>query len=593
MRTVAHAIGIMQQHPYRPRYYLSADPSEAPSYTLPHEKISAYLNIGLLLSAIPVIFTVVVSFIVLFSAEDVTQNFVVKTGRLTRDLAIPDGYPVTLDNGTEYTRLYYCMMDSGIGNDKCGSHSPVVDFTDCIHSVHYCDSQMDMTWPRDYGFLKCLQNNFNVSMRQTNVFLTCLDSSEGIMSEVFENMDSTYFLGTYNFVSFLLAAFAIMSSFVVATAGGVYRGNEIVPNAAKHITGFNPLSWICILVALVWNVAGLVWSVAMSFSSNATFQHYPITIWTSALTIGTFALTTGFFLTYFVEYLRPRKDSVAPEPASAPGENESPDALLLNPQQDDSQTANVAYQMNPLSLPTAAYRSHYPARQQWVGRQRIGVQNTDPLVEAGASDYDWKIITPLMVRTFGWCWVFTDGLLFVGMLQPQSSIMNSYAVRVYFGAVVARLMQLVSSYFANMAYINRIADGPKWKNTANPRNFGAHMVTLFTYLASIPVLVDSVYHSWWAVSYADQAVAGVGAKATIYSFVVLVVLMPELCRLGLLIWVSYSQDPGIGNVLFAHEFIFLWDWALRAIMVTVAIFTASNSLHDAQSSLLGFSLMFA
>jgi len=111
-----------------------------------------------------------------------------------------------------------------------------------------------------------------------------------------------------------------------------------------------------------------------------------------------------------------------------------------------------------------------------------------------------------MVRTFGWCWVFADGLIFVGLLQPQSSIINSYAVRVFYGVTLARLFQLVSAYFANQAYINRSVDGEaKFSKEADPKEFGAHMVTLFAYLASLPLLVDSLYHSGWASKYYSEA----------------------------------------------------------------------------------------
>jgi hypothetical protein len=545
----------MQQHQYRARYYLNANGA----YTLPHEKIAFYLNPGLFIPAIPVLTTLIMGFVYLFAPEEVTQQFVVFTGRLTRDLTIPNGYPVTLDNGTEYTRLYYCMMDSGIGNNICGSHSPVYDYTTCIQAVHNCEPDMNKTWPRDHGFLQCLQSNFNVSMRQTNVFLTCLDSSEGLMSEVFENMDSKAFLGSYNYISLLITSLAVMSSFVVATAGGIYRGNMITVNSSKHIKGINPLSWGCILVALIWNIAGFAWSFGMHFIKDSAFKHYPLTGCTVALTMGAFTLASGFFISYFIHYL-------------FPGPNQSStDAPAPPPEQ---------------GAPVSSYRP-----QPWMRGQRIGVQNTDPLVEENATDYDWKIITPLMVRTFAWCWVFTDGLLFLGLVQPQASILNSYAIRIFFGIILARLLQLVSSYFANLAYINRSIENDRWSNTTDPREFGAHMVVIFAYLASIPVLIDSLFHFGWAYTYADQAVTGTAARTTFFLFIILIGALPELCRIALLAWVSLNK-PEVGSVLFAHELIFLWDWAARAIVVVVAIVTASSNLRDAQYDLKEYFFMF-
>ena len=514
------------------------------TYNLPHEDIPWYMNVGLLLSAAPVLITVIVGLVFLTASAEIAQQYVVFTGRLTREMKHPNGYRVTPDNGTQYTRLYYCMMDSGIGSDKCGDKAPVFDFQQCARAFYSCDLMADQTWPQDYGFLQCLQTNYNVSLRQTNVFMECLESTEGVMTQVFENMASTYFLGSYNYVAFLVSGLTIMSSFVVATAGGVYRGNPLNTNAHRHIKGINPLSWPCILVALVWNLGGLIWALSMAVTQKSLFGNYPVTIWTSGLLLIFFTGATGYFLTYFVEYLYDR---------FMPSEGKN--------------------------LRSAFF-------------QRIGVIDTDPLVTESSEDYDWRVVAPLMVRTFGWCWVFTDGLIFVGLLQPQSSPINSFVVRVFYSVTLARLFQLVSAYFANQAYINRsIGSESKFSNQTNPKEFGAHMVTLFAYLASLPLLADSLYHSWWAAKYYSEGVTTSGASVGLWLFLFLIGIGPELVRIGILLFASF-YNTNVGNILFAHELLFLWDWAARALVVVIVLATTTGNLKDAQASLRDYMGLF-
>ena len=538
----------MQRPTYKSRRYLSDD--AAPGYTLPQEGVPWYLNIGRVLAVVPVVITVILGFVYLNAPADVSQQFVVLTGRLTRNMWHPNGYAITQDNGTEYTRLYYCMMDSSIGGEMCGSKSPVVDFQQCMQSVYDCNPSSDRTWPRDYGFLSCLQNNFNVSQRQTNVFLACLDSSEGVMNEVFETLDSPYFLGSYNYVAFLLSGLTVMSSFVVATAGGVYRGNAISTTQQNHISGINPLSWWCISVSLVWNLVGALWAFGMAVTQKALFfGDYPVTIWTSGLLLSVFALATGYFASYIIEFA--------------------------------------------FDWPVAQAGPQAPSEvvARYTAIQRVGVYKTDPLVDSKTTDADWHIIAPLMVRTFGWCWLLTDGLIFVGLLQPQSSIINSYAVRVYFSVTLARLFQLVSAYFANKAYINRSIVADKWSNTTDPREFGAHMVCLFAHFASLPLILDSLYHSAWPQKLYTDAVTGVSANNGLWLFIILVGAMPELVRLFILLYVSF-RNPGVDSILFFHEVLFFWDWATRVLVVIIVLATATANLHDAQASMRDFNQLF-
>jgi hypothetical protein len=613
------AISTMQRtaYAYRPRHYLAGDGDpeknqKKSNETFPSADIPWYSNWGVYLLTIPVLASVILGLIFINSAEDKAQLFVVFTGRLTREMGHPNSYMVTPDNGTEYTRVYYCLMDSGIGSDRCGDKSPVYDYQLCMQSIYDCSSEMHMTWPVDYGFLKCAQNNYNASTGSVNRFLACSRSEEGVMALDFQSPNSDNFLGSYNYVSFLLSALTVMSSFVVASAGGIYRGN-IINVSYGHISGFNPLSWGLISVALVWNILAIFFTIGMGAIQKPATSHYPMTLWTSGLILTVFTGATGYFLSFFIEYVHARMNSEGTKevvPAAAnlvtPG--------TMQPTPGGPQAYPPMYPPGgfPAGFPPG-YAPVYPGPQGYpappgfyppnsqsqynpshpnTAIQRVGVKPEMPLVAEGDTGHDWKVIAPLMVRTFAWCWVFTDGLFFVGMLNPQSSIINSYAVRVFYGVTLARLFQLVSAYFANQGYINRsVTNESRLSNQVDPKEFGAHMIAIFTYLASIAILADSLYHIGWPMTYYDEALS-TRSNYTLFIFFLIAVVTPEVIRMWLLFYEVSFGTPGVGTILATYELIFTWDWIARGILVIVAISYTTTNLHDAQSNLQDYRKLF-
>ena len=599
-------------NPYVARYYLADDADPAPnsqSVVLP-DQVSvaadttkeqqtsrgfAYFLIGLavvfVLAAIGV--SLVVSFLYSTAAVDQTHQYVVFTGSLTRDFTEPNVYPVTLESGTEYTRLYYCMMDSDIGKEKCGSKQPVVDYQQCIDSIHDCKPSSSRTWPRDGGFLECLQSNFQVNVSQTSRFLACEDSSEGVMLEVFRNMNSGVFLGSYNYVSLLATSVVISTSFVVATAGGIYHGDAIQIGKSGHITWTAPLSYWFIIVAWVWNFVGLCFSLGAMWTKDKFFNGDPVTLWTSLLTSGAYLLASTFYSNYLLEYIYDwYNDDKTGAPSDAKAEVVTvPDGSA--PEGGANQVPKdvaYAYCNNPRHRALARQAYYQPRSAAWVGGRYIGVKFAST---ESASQDDWHKIAPLMVQTFAWDWVFTDGLLFVGMLHAQTSVLNSQAQRVFFSITSARLLQLAFAYFLNRSLLNTSTErtyGRLIKGT-KPQEFGVQLMALLVYAASLFCLADALYQFSWSWKYLSEGIASSGPAGVSIAFTILVSVVPELFRIVFLIAVSI-WDIDIHYMLSILEGIFAYEWIIRHIWVLTTLLVVVPILKNAQADYHSFNSLF-
>jgi len=75
-------------------------------------------------------------------------------------------------------------------------------------------------------------------------------------------------------------------------------------------------------------------------------------------------------------------------------------------------------------------------------------------------------------------------------------------------------------------------------------------------------------------------------------YLVLIGILPEVVRSGILLYVSLYPTKA-GDILFAHELLFLWDWVARALVVVIVLATATANLKDAQGALRDYNQLFA
>ena len=245
------------------------------------------------------------------NSPDTASSMVVLTGHRTRDWSAPNSYSMHSASEDHHTRLYSCMMQAGITRGTF--RSTLGEFRQDAKAYYNCGLESDMGWPRDYGFLRCLQNHFNATYHQGNVFLKCLDLSEGVMVESIQSRNSGLFLGSYNFVALQMASLAVITAFLIFTAGGAWNDdNEITITMSGHIGGaWRPLSTFNVNYALVWSFFMLASSLYYTFPMNNTWSDipavddrnaFPTTPWGGYFCSMVFLAMFGFFFSYFLEW---------------------------------------------------------------------------------------------------------------------------------------------------------------------------------------------------------------------------------------------------------------------------------------------------
>lgn len=356
----------------------AVEPAAAQAAAAPKNPPSSFTNccqgmFALIFTLILVIGVVscTVVFAVLLSRQsnDVSTQMVVFTGRRTRDWTTANSYSMHSFEEDQYFRFYVCMKSAGI--QVPGNPDTIGNYKDAVKQKHDCSPESDRGWPKDIGFLRCIQKHFEVSFHQSNMFLQCLELTEGVMVENVQTDASTLFLGSYNYVAMLLTAMGVMAGFLIFTAGGYYISSEIKSGTdgvqeqlaeqseeqlaeepesqekaymrfyrnanlqnikqglKQHVKiepGYNYVSsaWMWVPLAAVPNSLAFVWSVAMflacmfytypikdtwsdTVSINDGASVFPGTPWTGNLCSGVSFLMGVYFLLCLVEWYRDSK----------------------------------------------------------------------------------------------------------------------------------------------------------------------------------------------------------------------------------------------------------------------------------------------
>jgi hypothetical protein len=263
----------------------------------------------------------------LFTSADASSSMVVRTGHRTRDWTAPNAYSMHSLNEDHHTRLYSCMQQVGIKKVGDVEFRTTLDgFRQDAKAFHNCGLESDRGWPRDLGFLRCLQRYFKLDYHQSNQFLQCLDLSEGFMVESIQPKNSVYFMGSFNFVALLLASLAVITSFLIFTAGGAwtyYEGKRTSEGIVKepginmtdygHLGGYwLPLSAFNTNAALVWSIVMFFVALYYTYPMNNTWSDipaeegkhaFPSTPWGGYLCCLVFLAMTAFFFSYYLEWL--------------------------------------------------------------------------------------------------------------------------------------------------------------------------------------------------------------------------------------------------------------------------------------------------
>lgn len=482
---------------------------------------------------------------------------VVNTGHRTRDWATANSYSMNAFGEDQQTRLYVCMRSAGVLAHPTVVPDSIGNYRALAKTTFDCGTESDGGWPRDIGFLRCIQRKFNADFHKSNLFLACLDHTEGVMVENIQTDASTLFLGSYNFVAFLIAAMGVMTAFLIFTAGGWFIGNVLrhdsmhvnaldrdgydrvdpktkelmkvtVPSGYMYIASYlewAPLSALPNFLALLWSLVLFgasmwltypqrgMWGDTVSIDGGAS--SFPGTPWTGNLCSGvTFVMSMYFasclFEWYYdresrLEFNKRRKFEVDNKRANYARVAEANKANTENPERT-TQLWNRQFPPPPnvtdappgFTMPSDSYGAQGNLYADVSNLySKFSIQNADfrhfPVHLGTRFNYQlyyedngnksmYLRMAPLLNKVFTLAWVFTDCLLFIGMINSQNSPLNENIVNIWYYIAVCRGFQLAAAYFMDdvlFSYTKRkmkLSDGINNTNTVrkkfnNPDNY--------------------------------------------------------------------------------------------------------------------------
>jgi hypothetical protein len=601
-----------------------------------------------------VVCTVVFAVVLSRQSNDVSTQMLVYTGRRTRDWSTANSYSMHSFEEDQYSRFLVCMKSAGI--QIPGNPETMSDYRDQFKKKYDCSSQSDRGWPRDIGFLRCIQRHYSVSFHQSNVFQQCLDLTEGIMVENVQTASSSLLLGSYNYVAMLLTAMGVMAGFMIFTTGGYYTSREI-ENSADEDNGqtaymamrnqpnfqnarnylrqpvkvkadYNYIAsaWYWVPLAMLPNSLAFAWSVIMSMacffytypmkdtwsdtvSTNGGASVFPGTPWTGHVCTGVSLLMGLYFLLCLVEVV---SDSYARKRTNVVLENASQESQEAA-QASQSQAPGIpGLRPVPPNIPDgymfpviSKYRNQLP-RKSLGARYNPRLHYTD---KSGAKDMSLRM-TPPLNKVESLCWVFVDGLLFVGMINSQNSPLNENVVAIFFFIILCRAFQFAATYFMddvlfiNNAEVANPLAGLQEGEEANEAQIAEHEQSLARYslrvhagiavvachLASLWCLITVIYHFTNAISVPynfpfNINVSGVGTDVHILQICfITTILLLDLIRH------AYVFATVLGRI---DQHIFWYfmtitntaDWVFRMVFMICMMFPITFYFGDVSKGL--------
>ena len=624
--------------------------------------------------------TITIAVVASKQSPDVSSHMIVRTGQRTRDWSAGNSYSMHTLDDNHHMRLYVCMKTAGIAVPNDPNINTFGEYKTAAKRYHDCGPKSDRGWPRDIGFLRYIQQHFHVNFHQSNVFLKCLDLSEGASAESIQTPASMLFMGSYNFVTMLLTSMGIIAAFLIFTAGGYFTSDDVF-EIHGHISAthyWSPLSWIPTISALLWSFSMWVtvmiyafppsnmWSDAPSDSSSSL----PGTPWTGFMCSVVVFVLFVFFVSCLGEWMDDfamkrdgsykKSDPLIPDSdgtvnvMSGPGSaipsamptimpsimptgmptavttgmpsgmsTTMPGSASASGPLNGGQTVYASAPGPPYSnrVGTVGFAGRYPRASSFQnlirrsGYSRIPTQlgtKYNPDLHCSGSDVT-RIASPLN-KTFALTWVFVDGLLFVGMLNNQNSLLNENVVSIWYYIIMCRGYQLTASFFMDdVLFINvDQSNGSTSSQSSHAGNPGtasskngsggaknnseikAHacIAVACSHFASLWCMIIVSYHFANAVSVASN-LNYIGVSNPTYLlqifFIVFILLMDVFKHIVAFatIFDQISQDWYLPII----EGTFSVDWAVRSIFIIAAIFSVPSALSEANQSLRNTILM--
>ena len=574
-------------------------------YLKPHEDSIRYNTLFWALSQIAVmlglaclVFSIVTTSIVLFWDDYVRSGYETTTFLTTTDKYSSDSWQITTQSwgdlskpnptvDTQFNHYFECWWNAQVGWSYCNNAS-VNDYKTCIQTkfgtqLATCANTSDPNFvsPSLNAYVRCVDNILLPDQQSLNGLKICLRTNPWPLYETPQPVYSWYFLGSYNWATFLILGFGMFSCFVFYASGLITTDEQRDEEEYKeHGWMARITTFICALLATLFLIYFLINAFRMQSSSAMGVNYpYPNSLATNTIMFPTALIVFAYFIIEALDMFYPGDDK-------AKIGNRLRDfgkyaySKVYAPQSRAEASATIAYvnaqgqQMMPPEL-AAHYR---PPHMTPPANIRPGGMNMKP--EA------WIPVTYYPVLTLVWADAYMlDVVMVMGIIGATQQVSTAIAYQLFITVFAYRFINTALARFMYEGYIynpdegmhklnynNNIPHVPGFSGTANDKDrihdsvYSVRMQALFLQIASLICVI----FVWVTLSNTNIMLSE-------YSLVMVMLytwfVVPEFIRIIAHFVVAFdSVSATFKSVLINTNYVvWIWDVILRIIFVCLAL----------------------
>jgi hypothetical protein len=367
-----------------------------------------------------------------------------------------------------------------------------------------------------------------------------------------ENVDSWYFLGSFNWMTLLSIGFALFSCFVLYTGGFVMYAEDVdIDPADVTPKGNSPLSYgitgICAVFSLIFFIYFLINAYRLS-DSNALGSTYPYpnSVATNNVMIPATLLVFVYFVLEFLESWNPYEET---SKKSLKAEAQFP-----------AEAAQLVMAANGQILQKHMPREYYNPGKD--GRTQIQQQ--------------WYGVMTMYYPALTLAWAdayMLDPIIALGVIGATHQISTAVVYQIFLAILTYRLAHSSVARLLYAGYIVNPDEDPSKFNGDKKANiiYSIRMQAMFMHLAA----AVSLFMLWYILTNTNSMLSEYNL---IYAMLFLWYLIPELIKLVAHITVA-SKGLTVSDryVLITCNYItWIWDVIIRLIFVMIIIWGATT-----------------
>jgi hypothetical protein len=500
--------------------------------------------------------------------------------------------------GYAFTHFYECMHSAKMADAACLYPDSFSDYYKCMTNtsspvktaLQACNifptiSSKYTHFMTSEDYISCIGSQpllkNSVSVRASrNVFRACLAKSQWPFFENQLDVDTSVFLGSYNWALFLTAGLAVMTSFAVYSASWLEDG----PVRYGQPEYFMRLGLFWTFLSWLWNLAFFVIFILIAFRETGAFESnggLPTTVSTTLATLGIFAVT----LLYFGNEL------------FVPGQW----TFLAHPLRGAGRSFEVVHKI------VKHYHHHKDGyhQQAEMDPARKNLLSADlglPMPNPSAPEYKIddhtvaRYYTPPLLATWADGYI-ADALIFLGMAGATQQLTNDQAWNIAVLITAYRLLNMMIASFMYECFMNNLSLEPdvnakKFQTRAvfwdrdsashNDPHLSTRVMALSTQIAALYLYIGVLF----LVFNGNVVLSDV---KIFRDFVICCFVVPEILRMLLHLYCqfwTYGTKSSSWLILNTSMLVWTWDVVCRVVFISIVVLQTDKTYQGTREYLI-------